>query len=299
MLTAIRSHDRLTLLRRLRVDLLQLTGHAFGVAVSAALMGIPGASNADAVARSRPVSEVVIDARDGRTLFARDATIIRAPASLTKMMTLFLVFDALDAGTIDLTDQLPISRHAAGQQPSRLGLQLGKTLSLKTAVRAVAVDSANDAAVVIAERLGGSEEAFAKLMTRKARQLGMRQTRFANATGLTNAGNRTTARDIAELARALIHEHPSRYAYFGTRSIRWDDRTLPNHNHLLGHIPGVDGIKTGYTADAGYNLAASAKRHGKRVIVVVLGERSVSARDVRVSNLLEKGFTTRGRFASS
>lgn len=299
MSNAIRFSNRSTLPRRLRADLLKSIMRALGVAMSAAWMSIPAAAAADAGSRGRPVSEVVIDAGDGRTLFARDAAIVRAPASLAKMMTLFLVFDGLDAGTIDLTDKLPISRHAADQKPSRLGLQPGKTLSLKSAIRAVAVASANDSAVVIAERLGGSEQAFAKLMTRKAHRLGMRQTSFANATGLTNARNRTTAGDIAKLSRALIHQHPSRYAYFGTRSIPWGDRMLSNHNHLLGHTPGVDGIKTGYTADAGFNLVASAKRHGRRVIVVVLGERSINARDVRVANLLEKGFMTRRRFPSS
>lgn len=264
-----------------------------------ALVGMGAAGPATAAARGRPVSELVLDAKSGDTLFERAITIPRAPASLTKMMTLFLVFDALDAGTLHAYDTITVSRHAAGQQPSRLGLRPGQKLPLKTAIRAVAVDSANDVAVALAERLAGSEPAFARLMTRKARQLGMRHTSFANATGLTNGGNRTTAWDIGVLALALLHQHRDRYPLFGTRSIRWANRTLPNHNHLIGHVPGVDGIKTGYTADAGFNLAASAKRKGRRVIVVVLGEHSAAARDVRVSNLLEKGFITRPRAAAS
>jgi D-alanyl-D-alanine carboxypeptidase len=273
------------------------------VAVALALAGVVvaggAAGGAEAATGGRPVSELVLDARSGDALFARGETIARAPASLTKMMTLFLVFDALDAGSLRLSDTITVSRHAAGQQPSRLGLRPGQTLPVKTAIRAVAVDSANDVAVALAERLGGSEPAFARLMTRRARQLGLRHTSFANATGLTNSGNRTTAQDIGLLSLALLHQHANRYSLFGTRSIRWGNRTLANHNHLIGHVPGVDGIKTGYTVDAGFNLAASAKRKGRRVIVVVLGERSASARDVRVSNLLEKGFITRPRAAAS
>ena len=230
-----------------------------------------------------------MDAADGTTLFSHDADVVRAPASLTKMMTLFLVFDALDNKVLALDDLLPVSKHAANQQPSRLGLKSGQTLKVRAAIRAVAVNSANDVAVVLAERLGRSEKAFAVQMTLKARQLGMRRTNFANATGLTDQGNRTTAHDIGLLSLALIRQHARYYPYFSTRSIRWNDRVLQNHNHLLGRLPGLDGIKTGYTADAGYNLAASARRKGKRIIAVVMGERSAAKRDVRVLNLLENG----------
>ena len=236
------------------------------------------------------VSSLVIDADDGDTLYASDANVVRPPASLTKMMTLFLVFDAIEAGTLHLDDQIEMSRHAASQQPSKLGLRAGRSLSLRTAINAVVVDSANDVAVALAERLRGSERAFARAMTAKARALGMERTSFANATGLTDPGNRTTAHDIAVLSLAMLRDHPRGYDYFATRSFRWANRTIANHNHLLGRVPGVDGIKTGYTVDAGYNLAASAKRHGKRLIAVVMGERSAAARDVRVSHLLEAGF---------
>lgn len=269
-----------------------LHGAAHAMAVSVAFI-LLSASSAYASGKVASVSEVVIDAADSTTLFARDADVIRAPASLTKMMTLFLVFDALDDNVLGLDDLLPVSRHAANQQPSRLGLKPGQALKVRAAIRAVAVNSANDVAVVLAERLGRSEKAFAVQMTRKARQLGMRRTKFANATGLTDPENRTTAHDIGLLSLALIRRHAHYYPYFNTRSIRWNDRVLPNHNHLLGRVPGLDGIKTGYTADAGYNLAASARRKGKRVIAVVMGERSAAKRDVRVSNLLENGFVSK------
>ena len=238
----------------------------------------------------RTISSLVIDADDGETLYASDADIVRAPASLTKMMTLFLVFDAIEAGSLHLDDQIAMSRHAASQQPSKLGLRAGGTLSLRTAIQAVVVDSANDVAVALAERLRGNERAFAQAMTAKAHALGMDRTRFANATGLTSRGNRTTAHDIATLSLAMLREHPRGYDYFAIRSFHWANRTIANHNHLLGHVAGVDGIKTGYTVDAGYNLAASAKRHGKRLIAVVMGERSAASRDLRVARLLETGF---------
>ena len=238
----------------------------------------------------RTVSSLVIDADDGETLYASDADVVRAPASLTKMMTLFLVFDAIEAGTLRLDDPIEMSRHAASQQPSKLGLRPGRSLSLRTAIQAVVVDSANDVAVALAERLGGSERRFAQMMTAKARSLGMDRTSFANATGLTSSGNRTTAHDVAVLSLAMLRVHPRGYDYFATRSFHWANRTIANHNHLLGRVQGVDGIKTGYTVDAGYNLAASAKRHGKRLIAVVMGERSAAARDLRVARLLEVGF---------
>lgn len=261
-----------------------------GVGIALVLSGVvPGAATARTT-MPKSVSALVIDADDGETLYASDANIVRAPASLTKLMTLFLTFDAIEAGRLHLGDRIAISRHAAGQQPSKLGLASGGSLSLRDAIKAVAVDSANDVAVALAERLGGNERAFARDMTARAHELGMTQTRFANATGLTDPGNRTTAKDIALLSLAMLREHPRGYDYFSTRSFRWAHRTLPNHNHLLGRVKGVDGIKTGYTVDAGYNLAASAKRHGKRLIAVVMGERTAAARDTRVANLLEKGF---------
>jgi len=258
-----------------------------GVTMAAALTLAPSA------AMARPaVSELVLDAASGRVLFARDAGRARAPASLTKLMTLYLAFDALRAGRLKPREPIAISRRAAAQQPSKLGIAAGRTIPLDAALRVIAVQSANDVAVALAERLAGSEAAFARQMTRAAHRLGMRDTRFANATGLPNRGNVTTADDIATLSLAMLRNHASHYKLFATRSVRWKQRVMPNHNHLLGKIPGVDGIKTGYTADAGYNLAASAKRRNRRIVAVVLGERSAAARDTRVANLIEVGFTS-------
>ncbi len=252
------------------------------------LAGLIGGS-VPAGAATRPVSAILMDARDGSILFAENAGIVRRPASLTKMMTLFLVFDALDAGRLSLGDTVPISRHAAAQKPSRVGLRPGATMTVDQAIRAVAVLSANDVAVALAEKLGGTEDRFAQMMTAKAQALGLEDTSFTNATGLPGA-NLTTAQDIAELSVALLRAHPRRYAVFGTRSFAWAGRRVQNHNHLLGAFDGADGIKTGYTAEAGFALAASAKRDGRRLIAVVIGERSVQSRDRRVEKMLEEGF---------
>lgn len=238
---------------------------------------------------TRPVSAILMDARNGSVLYAENAGIVRRPASLTKMMTLFLVFDALDSGTLRPGDPVRISRHAADQKPSRVGLRPGATMTVDQAIRAVAVLSANDVAVALAEKIGGSEDRFARLMTAKARALGLEDTSFTNATGLPGA-NLTTAQDIARLSIALLRDHPRRYTVFGTRSFSWAGRRVQNHNHLLGAFQGADGIKTGYTAEAGFALAASAKRRGQRLIAVVIGERSVQLRDRRVEKMLEDGF---------
>ncbi|MEG3177072.1 D-alanyl-D-alanine carboxypeptidase family protein [Sphingomonas sp. RB3P16] len=236
------------------------------------------------------VSALVLNAASGQTLYADAAGTVRAPASLTKMMTLYLAFEALADGRLRPTTPILISRHAARQPASRLGIAAGKTLSTQTALGVIAVDSANDVTVALAETLGGTEQRFVAQMNATAQRLGLRDTQFANATGLRNPGNRTTARDVAMLSIALLRRFPTAYRTFATRSVTWQRRRMVNHNHLLGRVTGVDGIKTGYTSDAGYNLAASAKRGNKRIIVVVLGERSAAARDTRVANLLELGF---------
>jgi len=247
-----------------------------------------------AAAVTRPVSAILMDARDGSILYAENAGIVRRPASLTKMMTLFLVFDALDAGKLHPGDTIRFSRYAATRQPSRVGMRPGATMTVDQAIRAVAVISANDVAVALAEAIGGTEDRFARMMTQKARALGLEDTSFTNATGLPGA-NLTTAQDIAKLSLALLREHPDRYAAFATRSFSWGGRVVQNHNHLLGAYPGADGIKTGYTAEAGFALAASAKRGGRRLIAVVIGERSVALRDRRVAKMLTEGFAAGGR----
>ncbi|KQU58063.1 hypothetical protein ASG67_17205 [Sphingomonas sp. Leaf339] len=250
------------------------------------------AAPAAAASVPAPVSEIVVDARSGRVLYEAAADRARPPASLVKMMTLLLTFEAIDAGKLRSRDKVVMTPRGARQPASRLGLAAGRTMGLEAAMRAVAVISANDVAVALAERVSGSEALFVRAMNRRARQLGMNATRFASATGLAPAGGLTSARDMATLARYIIRQHPSRYRIFSTRTIRWRGQVRPNHNHLLGRIPGVDGVKTGYTVPAGYNLAASSLRGDKRVVVVVLGARSAAARDLLVSNLLESGFSS-------
>ena len=238
---------------------------------------------------------ILVDPRTGEVLYANAADELRHPASITKVMTLYLAFDALVAGKLKLSDPITISRHAAAQRPSRLGLAAGKSIGLDDAIRIVTVKSANDLAVAIAERIGGSEAEFAEMMTRKARALGMTSTTFTNASGLADAGNVTTARDIATLSTALLRVHPSYYAYFGQRGFSYERQSFTNHNHLLGKMTGLDGIKTGYTVDAGFTLAASAQRDGRRLIAVVLGEPSIAARNRDVTALLDAGFAVLDR----
>lgn len=264
--------------------------HRWGVAL-ALLSTLGGAMPAQAV--TRPVSAILMDAANGEILYAENAGIVRRPASLTKMMTLFLVFDALDAGKLRLGDPVRISAYAASQKPSRVGLRPGSTMTVDQAIRAVAVVSANDVAVALAEAVGGTEDRFARMMTAKARALKLDDTSFTNSTGLPGA-NLTTAQDMARLSLALLRDHPGRYAAFSTRSFTWGGRRVQNHNHLLGAYPGADGIKTGYTAEAGFALAASAKRGGRRLIAVVIGERSIQLRDRLVAKLLTEGFARPG-----
>nr|WP_276046576.1 MULTISPECIES: D-alanyl-D-alanine carboxypeptidase family protein [unclassified Sphingomonas] len=268
-----------------------LAGAALLLGTAAAARTAPALSPPATARAVQPVSAILVDARDGNVLYAQGANLVRRPASLTKMMTLFLAFDALDSGKLSLGDRVPISRRAASQQPSKLGLRPGSSITVDQAIRAIAVNSANDVAVALAEKLGGSEAAFAAQMTAKAHKLGMHETAFTNVTGLPGA-NVTTATEMAKLAMALLNQHPRRYAYFSTRTFDWGPRRLQNHNHLLGKFDGLDGIKTGYTVEAGFNLAASAKRGRRRLIAVVLGEKSVAARDQRVAQMLDEGFAS-------
>lgn len=272
------------------------------IARRAALMAFAAVASspvlpAAATTRVVLVSKLVIDAGSGRTLFEAAAKRVRPPASLTKMMTLLLAFEAIDSGRLHLDDPLTMTRNGAGQPPSRLGLAAGHTMSVRDAIRVIAVISANDVAVALAERLAGSETAFVARMNRRAARLGMTGTCFGNATGLAPNGGTSTARDMALLGRRLT-ELPDFYRVFSRRMIRWGGRLRPNHNRLLGKVPGVDGLKTGYTVPAGFNLAASAQRGGRRIIVVVLGARSAGARDLLVANLLERGFSSPARPAT-
>jgi D-alanyl-D-alanine carboxypeptidase len=235
-------------------------------------------------------ASMVVDADTGEVLHAANADSRNYPASLTKMMTLYLLFDALDRGQVLLTRHIPVSVHAAAQAPSKLGLRPGQTILVEDAILALCTKSANDAAVAVGEFLGGSEPAFAAMMTRKARELGMRQTIFRNASGLPNLGQVSSARDMATLARALIHHHAKYYRYFSTQSFTYNGEEMRNHNHLMEWYDGVDGIKTGYIAASGFNLVASAKRNGRRLIGVVFGGQSAGARDRHMAELLDAAF---------
>lgn len=233
---------------------------------------------------------IVIDAQTGEPLFVRHADDRRFPASLTKMMTLYLAFEALQQGRARTSDVLTVSRHAASMPQSKLGLAAGQTITLDDAMRATAIRSANDMAVVIAEHLGGSEERFASLMTAKARQLGMTSTRFVNANGLPDTRQTTTARDMSVLARSLMRDFPQYYAYMGQHDWAYNGREYRNTNGLLREGRGYDGLKTGYTRASGYNLAASAVRDGRRLITIVMGGRSVASRNAHVAELTDTGF---------
>lgn len=233
---------------------------------------------------------ILVDAGNREVLYANGADLIRHPASITKIMTLFLAFDEIDAGRLKLADRVPISRFAASQRPSRLGLAPGRSISVEDAIRVIAVKSANDIAVALAEKIGGTEANFAAMMNRKARALGMRKTTFVNASGLPDKRHVTTARDLAILSLALIRAHPRNYSYFSQQKFEYEKLKMANHNKLLGKLPGMDGIKTGYTVDAGFTLAASAIRNGRRLVAVVLGEPSLAARERDVTALLNAGF---------
>lgn len=241
---------------------------------------------------ARPVSSIAIDARTGRTLAERDPDRRHHPASLAKMMTLYLAFEAVSRGEVSLAKRLPVSRRAASRQPTRLGLRAGERVSLKNLILGLVTQSANDAAVVIAEGLAGSEPVFARRMTQQARALGMTRTEFRNASGLPDPRAWTTARDMSRLAQALLHDYRDYYSYFSTRHFVFRGRTYRNHNHLLGRYAGLDGLKTGYTRRAGFHLAASAKREDRRVIAVVLGGKTRHRRDREMVRLLDAAFRT-------
>ncbi len=235
-------------------------------------------------------ASMVIDARSGEILYAYGADKPRYPASLTKMMTLYMVFEAMRDGRLKPGQRLAVSRHATRQRPSRLGLRRGQRIKVEDAVLALVTKSANDVAVVLAEALAGSEAAFARRMTARARKLGMTNTIFRNASGLHHRGQLTTAQDMVRLATRLIRDFPGRYRYFSTRTFRFRGRRYENHNALLASYRGVDGIKTGFLSQAGYNLVASAVRGNRRLVGVVLGGETPALRDWRMKTLLDYGF---------
>ncbi|MBI1251056.1 MAG: D-alanyl-D-alanine carboxypeptidase [Alphaproteobacteria bacterium] len=257
------------------------------MAAAAAFLAI---ASSPAAADTDRYAAIVVDVRTHEILHADQADEDRYPASLTKMMTLYLLFEAMERGEISLSDRIVASRFASRQPPSRLGIGRGQSITVEQAIRALVVNSANDVAVMVAERLAGSEQRFAQRMTARARELGMENTRFMNASGLPDPGIRTTARDMATLSIALYANFPQYYPYFQTPSNSWGRRTASNHNRLLGAVEGVDGIKTGYTRASGFNLASSAQRGDDRVIAVVLGGATAASRDAQVAYLLENAF---------
>ena len=233
---------------------------------------------------------IVMDAESGRVLQAKNPDAIKYPASLTKIMTLYLTFEALEQGKIKLNDRFTVSKTAAAKPPTKLGLRPGETISVEDAILGLVTKSANDAAAVVAENLAGSEKRFAALMTKKARELGMAQTRFRNASGLPDDEQVTTARDMAKLALAVMDDFPEYYPYFSRESFTFRGRTHRNHNHLLGEYEGTDGIKTGYIRASGFNLVASTVRGDTRLVGVVLGGKTARSRDAAMEKLLDRTF---------
>jgi D-alanyl-D-alanine carboxypeptidase len=277
---------------------------AFASVVAALTITTAGSDQAQARAKSKrdharpraihgpnyrpPYAAIVIDDKSGVVLHEASADEPRHPASLTKIMTLYLLFEQLEAGKLKLETPLPVTRKASLQNPTKLGLKSDQTIKVEDAILGLVTKSANDAAVVVAESVAGSEEEFAARMTLKARALGMSGTTYVNASGLPAEAQITTARDQALLGRAIQHRFPVYYRYFATPSFRYKGAEMRNHNNLLGNVKGVDGIKTGYTDASGYNLTSSVRRDEKHIVAVVLGGKSNGARDARMRQLIEE-----------
>lgn len=243
--------------------------------------------NADAEAANPKYAGIVVDAKTGNVLYSENADRLQYPASLTKMMTLYMTFEALEQGRIRLDTPVPFSAHAAAQAPTKLGVRAGGTITVEQGILGLVTLSANDAATALGEMLGGgSEDRFAQLMTAKAHALGMTRTTYRNANGLPNTAQMTTARDQARLGIALRQHFPQYYGYFSTRAFKFGSRTIRSHNRLVGSVRGVDGIKTGYTRAAGFNLVSSVQVDGKSIVGVVLGGASTPARDAQMRNLI-------------
>ncbi len=235
-------------------------------------------------------SDIVIEAATGRVLHATNANSLRHPASLTKMMTLYLTFHALETGRLKLDQLLPISANAAHQPATSLGLKPGGRISVKNAIMSLVTQSANDSAVVLAEALSGNEANFSRTMTQQAAALGMSQTHFYNSSGLPHPAQMTTAMDMARLGTALVSHFAKFYGYFRINQFSYGGNLYHNHNHLMERYTGMDGIKTGYIVSSGFNLVASAKRGNTRLIGVVFGGSSPATRDARMAELLNQGF---------
>jgi D-alanyl-D-alanine carboxypeptidase len=271
-------------IRAVRVPMIRVALMAFSALILCAPM-----------ARAAVHASIVVDADSGKVIEARNAGARTYPASLTKLMTLFLVFGEVRSGSLTFGSQLKVSRHAAAQAATHLGLRPGEIISVKQAILAIVTESANDAAVVLAEAVGGTEDRFATMMNLEARRLGMKDTTFRNASGLPNSHQLTTARDMATLALALIHDFPDDYHFFSVRSFAFHGRIIRGHDHLLGRYPGADGMKTGFTSASGFNLVSSARRQGCRLVGVVLGGASIRSRDRHMMRLLDVAFANTRR----
>lgn len=242
--------------------------------------------NADAEAANSKYAGIVVDAKTGNVLYSENADRLQYPASLTKMMTLYLTFEALEQGRIRLDTPVPFSTFASAQQPTKLGVRPGGTITVEQAILGLVTLSANDASTALGELLAGTEGRFAQVMTAKAHALGMTRTTYRNANGLPNTAQMTTARDQARLGIALRQHFPQYYGYFSTQSFKFGQRVIRSHNRLVGSVRGVDGIKTGYTRAAGFNLVSSVEVDGKSIVGVVLGGASTPARDNQMRKLI-------------
>ncbi len=271
-----------------------------GVAVALMLTSSPALARkahhhkAVATQTASRYAAIIIDDETGRVLSATNPDRPSYPASLTKMMTLYLLFDALEQGRVTLHSQFPVSVNATLQAPSRLAMEAGDRISAEDAIKAIVTKSANDVAVVVAETLGGSESQFAQQMTEKAHSLGMHNTTYRNASGLPNPGNISSPRDQATLAHALIHNHAHYYHYFSTREFAWQGQVIPSHNRFMLNYDGADGLKTGYINASGFNLVASAVHDGHRLIGAVFGGNTGAWRDHRMAQLFDLGYAHLG-----
>jgi D-alanyl-D-alanine carboxypeptidase len=238
-------------------------------------------------AQATDTSSIVIDAKSGNVLYSNNAEKLRYPASLTKLMTLYIAFNALETGKLKLTDKLRVSATAASRSPSKLGMPAGSYIDVKTLIHALIVKSANDCATVLAEALSPTEADFAVLMTKTAHRLGMHHTTFKNASGLPNSAQKTTAKDLAILGAAIYHHFPQYYPWFSMTEFQYNGMTYKTHNYLLNDSLGTDGMKTGYTAASGFNILTSAQQGKYRVIAVTMGHKKVKERDEDISKMME------------
>lgn len=254
--------------------------------VAAACLVVAGVGALPHAVLAAPDSAIIVDAKTGKMLYGQAPDARRYPASLTKLMTLYLLFDKLEEHRTSLNSPIPVSAHCAGQAPSKLGFRPGETISTRDAILAIVTKSANDVACAIGESISGNEPAFARRMTEKAHELGMSRTTFRNASGLPNPAQMTTARDMATLARAMQQHHPEYFSYFSTPSFVWRGRRIANHDRLLGRVDGVTGMKTGYTRASGFNLVTTVDRGNRKIVGVVFGGETGRARDQHMAKLI-------------